>query len=75
MVQPLKLSVESVAEQTVTLKTPDGQILRLPADALHGSVGVGEEVTLLAVARNQEALGSAELARAILNELLGPSPA
>ncbi len=73
MAKPLSLTVTEVTDTFILATTSDGQRLRLPKEAVHGTPKPGQDLRLLAVAIGAEDAGKTDFARSLLNELLGPS--
>ena len=67
---PVSFTVQDVSDKTVVLTSADGQTLRLPPNAFHGTVKHGTEVKIIAVAIGAFDGGTTEFARAVLQELL-----
>ena len=74
MTQPLRLTVRSVEGERLTAETERGEAWTLPLSAVHGTPRPGMELRVIAAAAGSEDAGKTELARSILNELLGPNP-
>ncbi len=71
MLQPLSVRIQGIQDDVLTVQTPDGQIWNIPAQAVHGTAKIGQELRLIAVAPLAEDAGKQAFAHALLNELLG----
>jgi hypothetical protein len=69
----LKATVERIEEEHIVLKTEDGQTLKWPIKLVHGEIGEGDTVDLLALSNQQSEKERKNIARHVLNELLGGS--
>lgn len=71
MLHPLSVRVQDIQGDILTVQTSDGQTWHLPIQAVHGTVNIGHELRLIAVAPQAEDAGKQAFAHALLNELLG----
>ena len=67
----LNAQVDRSEDGVVFLTLPDGQTLRIPESAFHGTPIAGTEVRLLAVAASLDQDQDQAFAQRILNALLG----
>ncbi|MBP7134058.1 hypothetical protein KBA73_02475 [Patescibacteria group bacterium] len=70
----LTTHIEHMEGGQLTLKTDDGQTLRIPESFIQGTPVIGAELRLLPLLAGSEATQNPALAQALLNELLGPTP-
>lgn len=68
---PLSATVTAIDQNTVTLQCADGQILKLPIEALAGKPVTGTTIDIIAAPRQTTDAATRELSRHIINELLG----
>jgi len=69
----LEATVARIEEQHIVLKTQDGQTLNWPIDLVHGEIGEGDTIDLIALSNQQSEEERKNIARHVLNELLGGS--
>lgn len=69
----LQVTVARIEERHVVLETEDGQTLNWPIKLIHGEVGEGDALNLLALSKQQSEKERKNMARHVLNELLGGS--
>ncbi len=72
MKQLLTCSVLKVEEQTVQVRTPDGQTLTLPLSSIHGTPLAEGQIRLMGVVAEGGRVDDSLFAKTILNELLSP---
>lgn len=70
----LKATVATIGSDSVTIKLPDGQILNVQLSAIHGTPKVGSDIHLLLSTGIADRPETQDLARALLNELMGTDP-
>jgi hypothetical protein len=68
----VKATIEAIETDVVTLKFTDGQLLRVPTEAIHGTASIGAQITLLLSTGIADQPNTQDLARALLNELILP---
>ncbi|MBM3204845.1 hypothetical protein FJZ48_02595 [Candidatus Uhrbacteria bacterium] len=71
MLNPVRLTIQSIKPDSVVAKTSDGQLWTIPLHAIHGSVKVGQELRCIGVGVGSEDAGQTAFAQSLLNELLG----
>ena len=71
MTNPMTLTIQEIVADVATCRTMDGQVWRIPLNAIHGTPKAGSELRLIAAASGAEDAGKTEFAHAIINELLG----
>jgi len=72
MKQSLTCSVVRLEEQTVQLRTADGQTFSLPLSCIHGTPAPDGTVRLVGVVPEGGRVDDSLFAKTILNELLSP---
>jgi hypothetical protein len=71
MLNPMRLTVQTIKSDLAIAKTADGQIWEIPLTAIHGSVKIGQELRFIGVGVGSENSGQTAFAQSLLNELLG----
>lgn len=69
----LKATIETIDASVATIRINDGQILKIPVDAIYGTPKVGAEIRILCSTGIADQPETQDLARALLNELIQPT--
>ena len=67
----LKAKITDIASDRVSLELPDGQTVHVPPSAFDGVPEAGKDAALLIVPIGGQEAGKQEIARRLLNELMG----
>lgn len=69
----LKATIETIEATIATIRTADGQTLKIPVNSIQGTPKIGGEIRILFSTGLADQPETQDLARALLNELVQPS--